>query len=139
MHAKSRQLHNMKQQSFPTDFIAYLGSSTLVGVKGGVERETFLNIWMVEVAGRVFARSWTKSNRSWFTAFLEEGVGQIQYGQQVLNVRGEQVRDTDLNLQVDQAYRAKYTQEHNLPYVAGITQPEYHNYTMEFIFENQSI
>ncbi|GGG28133.1 DUF2255 family protein [Pontibacter amylolyticus] len=126
----------MKQQQFPTDFIAFLASSTLVGVKGGIARETFLNIWMVEVAGRVFARSWAKSNRSWFTAFVEESVGQIQYGQSVLNVKGERVNDTDLNLLIDEAYKAKYTQEHNLPYVAGITQPEYHPYTMEFIFDS---
>ncbi|MCP2044015.1 DUF2255 family protein [Pontibacter sp. HSC-36F09] len=129
----------MKQKQFPTDFIDYLCLSTLVGIKGGVTRETFLNIWMVEVAGRVFARSWSKSNKSWFTAFIEEGVGQIQYGQSLLNVRGEQTKYTDLNLLIDDAYKAKYTQEHNLPYVAGITQPEYHFYTMEFIFEGLSV
>lgn len=128
-------MNPMKQQQFPAEFIEYLGSSTLVGIKGGTARETFLNIWMVEVAGRVFARSWAKSNKSWFTAFLEEGAGQLQYGQRVLNVRGVQTHDAELNLLIDDAYKAKYTQEHNLPYVAGITQPEYHYYTMEFIFD----
>ncbi|MBX0331628.1 DUF2255 family protein [Pontibacter sp. HSC-14F20] len=93
---------------------------------------------MVEVGGRVFSRSWAKSDRSWFTAFIEEGVGQIQHGQRVLNVRRERLKDTYLNMLIDDAYKAKYTEEHNLPYVAGITQPEYHQYTMEFIFDSLS-
>lgn len=127
----------MITKPFPEDFIIYLQQHTLVGVKGGLFRENFLSIWMVEVAGRVFARSWTKSNRSWFTAFQEQGTGQLKYGERVIQVTGKANNNPDLNLQIDEAYRKKYTQEHNLVYVKGITQPEYHQYTMEFFFQEQ--
>jgi len=127
----------MRIKTFPEDFLTYLKQNTLAGVKGGLVRETFLNIWMVEVDGRVFARSWEKSSRSWFTAFQEQGTGQIKYGDKVMNVSGITNNDPDQNLLIDEAYRKKYTQEHNLFYVNGITQPEYRNYTMEFIFDSE--
>ncbi len=43
---------------------------------------------MVEVDNRIFARSWNKSHKSWFTEFLTSGCGQIKYGQNIINVRG---------------------------------------------------
>ncbi|AKQ47092.1 hypothetical protein TH63_17925 [Rufibacter radiotolerans] len=123
----------MNNLHFPQEGLDYLESHTLAGVKGGTDRDKFLDIWMVAVEGRVFARSWAKSNRSWFTAFQEQGVGELKLGDQVLKVTGKQLTDAHMNLLVDQAYKKKYTQEHNLIYVQGITQPEYHAYTMEFI------
>ena len=125
---------NSQTQKFPADFIEYLQNNSLVEIKGGLIRERFLEIWKVTYEGRVFARSWEKSKKSWFTAFLEEGTGQIKFGDQVISVKGIQVTDPALNRQVDAAYRAKYTQERNLFYVDGITQPSYYDYTMEFIF-----
>lgn len=120
--------------TFPQDVYQYLQEHTLVGIKGGQKREQFLEIWMVVVGKRVFARSWKKSEKSWFTAFLSEGVGQIQYGDEVVDVIGRQVNREDLALndQINQAYLAKYIQEHNRPYALGMTQEEYRDYTMEF-------
>ncbi|GAB2543134.1 DUF2255 family protein [Rufibacter soli] len=122
----------MTTYPFSQKSLDYLASNTLAGVKGGTDRDKFLDIWMVTVEGRVFARSWAKSSRSWFTAFQEQGVGELKLGDQVLKVTGKQLTDAHMNLLVDQAYKQKYTQEHNLSYVEGITQPEYHAYTMEF-------
>lgn len=124
----------MVLMTFPQDFYQYLEEHTLVGIKGGQTREQFLEIWMVVVGKRVFARSWNKSERSWFTAFLSEGMGQIQYGDNVVDVVGRQTNreDVALNEQINQAYLEKYTQEHNKPYALGITQEEYRDYTMEF-------
>ena len=68
---------------FPSSFYDYLRDCTLVGIKGGRDRTTFLDIWMVSVEGRVFARSWNKSEKSWFTAFRDAGEGQIRYGDTV--------------------------------------------------------
>lgn len=118
---------------FPPEFLAHLETRTLVGIKGGTSRKTFLDIWMVEVDGRVFARSWSKSERSWFTAFLNEKVGQIRFGTIELDVRGEKLSsDSDLHQRIHQAYLDKYTQLENVPYARGISKPEYENFTMEF-------
>ncbi|MGB3616939.1 MAG: DUF2255 family protein [Catalinimonas sp.] len=119
---------------FPADFYAYLRTHTLLGIKGGRMRPTFLDIWMVEVDGRVFARSWGRSERSWFGAMRAEGVGQVRYGERVIDVRGEPlVGDVEMTRRIDEAYRAKYTQPANRPYAEGITRPEYADWTMELL------
>lgn len=118
---------------FPEDFYQHLREHSLTGIKGGPDRETFLEIWFVQVDGRVFARSWNKSKRSWFTAFQETGVGAIQYGDNILQVTGKQLPENpELNQRIDQAYLARFTEPANIPYAQGIAQLEYHSYTMEF-------
>ncbi len=125
--------------SFSKEFYTFLEENTLVGIKGGMKRERFLQIWMVEVNQRVFARSWNKSARSWFTAFLEEGAGQIKFGESIFNVTGQKLAsDAQMTALINQAYLAKYNQPYNVSYAKGITQPEYAEYTMEFFFESAS-
>lgn len=121
---------------FPSSFFDYLATHTLIEIKGGVERKSFLSIWMVNVGQRVFARSWNKSAKSWFTAFQETGLGQVKYGDQVLDIRGEKLgSDSSLHPLINQAYLEKYTQERNLFYAQGITQPEYAEFTLEFFYD----
>ncbi len=121
--------------TFPDDFYDYLNNNTLTGIKGGLERDSFLNIWMVEVDKRIFARSWNKSKRSWFTEFQNSGKGQVKYGDKVILVEGRKLDATDsIHDSINKAYLAKYTQERNLKYAQGITQPEYTNYTLELFF-----
>lgn len=122
---------------FPADFYNFLKENTLVEIKGGMERPTFLPIWMVEVDKRIFARSWNRSERSWFTEFQKSGVGQIKYGERVMNVAGRKLEENDaINRQISEAYIKKYDQPQNLKYSEGISQPEYFNYTMEFTFQD---
>ena len=45
--------------------IQYINSHNLIGIKAGKERETFLEIWMVTVENRIFARSWGFAEKSW--------------------------------------------------------------------------
>ena len=65
---------------FPNDFYQYLSENTLVGIKAGNERDRFIDIWVVEVNMRIFARTWSKSENSWFTTFLRGENGKIKYG-----------------------------------------------------------
>lgn len=126
----------MNEMMFPVELIEYLDSHTLIEIKGGVDRETFLKIWMVSVDNRIFARSWTMSSKSWFTEFVKQEIGQLKFGENVITVSGKQLFDDELNRLVDQAYKQKYTQQENIIYVNGITEPKYHNYTMEFFYLN---
>ncbi|MDY7394633.1 DUF2255 family protein [Aureibaculum sp. 2210JD6-5] len=121
--------------NFPTDFYNYLNNSTLIEIKGGLERKTFLSIWMVTVGTRVFARSWNKSEKSWFTELLKTGVGQIKYGNKIINVKGKKLNTNDeVNSLINDAYLKKYTQKENIKYAEGITQPEYSDYTIELFY-----
>ncbi|MBN8684151.1 MAG: DUF2255 family protein [Chitinophagales bacterium] len=121
------------QRTFPPDFYEHLQINSLTGIKAGQNRSTFLDIWMVNVEGRIFARSWGKSEKSWFTTLQQEPFGQIQYGDKVLNIRGVKCEDPNLNRQIDEAYLQRYTTEASRPYAIGISQPEYADYTMEFV------
>ncbi|MBK8698571.1 MAG: DUF2255 family protein [Saprospiraceae bacterium] len=125
----------MKSTPFPTTFLAYFEKHTLIGIIGGSTRTQFLDIWMVNVDGRIFARSWEKSERSWFTAMRDEGVGKIKFGEVVLNVKGSPFADAEFNLRIDDAYRQRYTAAESRFYVEGITRPEYSQYTMELFFD----
>ncbi|MAQ75881.1 MAG: hypothetical protein CL613_06075 [Aquimarina sp.] len=123
-----------EKKEFPQDFCKYLKSHTLIGIKGGEEPRSFLDIWMVEVNGRIFARSWNKSKRSWFTAFVDTGSGQIKYRDKIIGVKGVKLNPGNkIQSDIDAAYLSKYTQPENLSYAEGISQPEYYDYTMEFI------
>lgn len=121
---------------FPGSFYEHLVQHTLTGIKGGTEHNSFLDIWMVNVDGRIFVRSWGKSNKSWFTALLKEGIGQIKYGDNIIGIKGVKCTDATLNKKIDEAYKARYITPENLPYVAGITKAEYLHYTIELIFMN---
>lgn len=124
---------DIQNYGFPKDFYQYLEENTLTGIKAGKDRTTFLNIWMVNVEGRIFARSWGKSSRSWFTTLLDEKKGQIKYGEKVINIKAVQCKDPLLNAKINKAYRMRYTTPENLPFAIGITQPDYANFTMEFL------
>lgn len=123
---------------FDKDLYEYLNTHTRIEIKGGLDRPTFLPIWMVNVNGRLFSRSWNKSDRSWFTEFIATGRGQIKYGDKIINVVGYKIDSNDeINKKIDAAYLQKYTKPENIPYAKGITQPEYANYTMEFKLEEK--
>lgn len=123
---------------FPKDFYNYLTNNTLIEIKGGLKRPTFLPIWMVEVDNRIFARSWNKSEKSWFTEFRNQGIGEIKYGDRIIRVKGQKVDSAnEMNHRISEAYIRKYNQPRNLKYSEGISQPEYFDYTMEFFYTDR--
>ena len=123
---------------FPKDFYKHLSEQNYTEVKGGIERKTFLEIWVVTVNNRVFARSWNKSRRSWFTETQKTGVGKLKYKNQVINVTGKKVDgSSEMHNLINNAYRERYTEPENIFYVNGICQPEYTNYTMEFFYSEK--
>lgn len=118
------------------ELIKYLNANTLVEIMGGIEREKFTEIWMVNVEDRIFARSWNRSDKSWFTEFKKSGSGKIKFGKNIVNVKGIKIdKDDEINHRIDNAYLEKYIQPENIKYAKGITQPEYADFTMEFLLE----
>lgn len=125
--------------NFPEDFYSHLQEHNYTEIKGGIERNTFLEIWMVSVNNRVFARSWNKSARSWFTAFLETGVGELKYGDKVVHVKGKKLdASAPIQEEINQTYIERYNQKENIFYSEGITKPEYLDYTMEFFYSEKT-
>lgn len=94
--------------------INYINSHNLIGIKARKERETFLEIWMVTVDNKIFARSWGFAERSWYSTFLNDSNGEIKCGNQVFKIRAEIPKDLDrLNERISQAYLNKYNSGEN--------------------------
>ena len=119
---------------FPAEFLESVNTHNLTGVRaGGPERE-FLEIWVVEVQGRLFARSWGLARRSWYTAFLDGQEGELQSGGNCIAVRGNVPEDLDLIADAISAeYLRRYNQGDNAVYAQGIAGPEHVARTLEFV------
>ena len=77
---------------------------------------------------------WYKNERSWFTAFLQNKKGEINYGGKIIKVKGVKLDSKDaLHKKINKAYIEKYTQRGNVKYAVGFSDPGYTDYTLEFI------
>lgn len=115
--------------------INFIQSNNLIGIKAGHDRETFLEIWMVTVEERIFARSWGFAERSWYNQFLKNPSGEIQCGDEVFQIKAQVPKnEEDLVNKINEAYLEKYTKtEHNKKYAEGIVKDIHIEKTMEFI------
>jgi len=124
-------------ERFPKLFLKCINETQITSVRAGKNREKFTGIWMVEVKGRIFARSYNLSKRSWYTAFLIGDSGDIRCAKEIIPVRG--VKPPDLGVITDainKAYEKKYLlKAYNNKWVDGLCQPERIARTMEFICE----
>jgi hypothetical protein len=114
--------------------IDFIKSHNLIGLKAGAERETFLEIWMVVVNNRVFARSWGFAEKSWYNTFLSDNKGHLKCGETIYKI--EAVIPKDLNQlteQINTAYLNKYNFGSNAAYAQGIIEQKHIDKTMEFI------
>ena len=122
----------MEQHSFA---INYIKSNNLIGIKAGTSRTTYLEIWMVVVENRIFARSWGLAEKSWFNTFLSDPiVGKIKCGDVEISITAKIPTDlVPLSDKISQAYIDKYTAPENLKYAQGIAGNVHVEKTMEFI------
>ena len=116
------------------DIIHFVENNSLIGLKAGNERPDFLEIWMVVVKGRVFARSWAMSERSWYTTFLKNKEGFIKCGDWVSAINGIVPLDLpELGEEINKAYIKKYDFGANSVYVQEIIEKNRMDKTMEFV------
>lgn len=115
--------------------LQHIRTHNLTGIKAGPDRDTFLDIWMVVVEDRIFARSWGLAPKSWYNTFLAHPFGQIKCGDQIWAVQARPLTDDPAMTQkINQAYLDKYdTDPHNAFYAKGIISPQHAQQTMELI------
>jgi hypothetical protein len=104
-------------------------------VRAGKGREKFTGIWMVVVDGRIFGRSYTLSERSWYTALASGETGDIKCTKEIVAVKGVKPKDIkNITDAVNKAYEKKYlVKGYNKKWVDGLAEPERVARTMEFI------
>lgn len=114
--------------------VHYISSNNLTGIKAGQERPSFLEIWMVVVDERIFARSWGFAAKSWYNTFLTEPHGKIKCGDQEFNIVAKIPDDLyEITSKINTAYLDKYNSGDNAKYATGITEPQHSDKTMEFV------
>lgn len=114
----------------------YIREKNLIGIKAGLQRPHFLNIWMVVVENRIFARSWGLAEKSWYNTFLENSEGQIECGNTIYYIKALIPDDLDqITDEINKAYLEKYNSGVNSKYAIGIIEEKHIGKTMEFIID----
>lgn len=121
------------EQSTQELAVQLINRTNLIGIRAGAERETFTNIWMVTVGNRIFARSWSLAEKSWYNTFLMDTIGHIQCGEKQFQIKAcIPEHSSDLHAAISAAYLIKYNHGKNSKYATGITAQKHVEKTMEF-------
>jgi hypothetical protein len=123
------------KRGFPKDVVAAIREGKILGIRAGTKPHRIIGIWAVVVENRVFVRSWSLKERSWYRAFLEEPVGVIEVDGREIPVRAVFTRSERLKTAVDRAYREKYNTPGSLHYVRGFARKKRRDTTTELVPE----
>lgn len=104
------------RRRFPKDVLASIRGGKILGIRAGTKPHRFIGIWAVVVEGRVFVRSWSLKERSWYRTFLEEPRGTINVDGREIEVRAVQTRSERLKAAIDRAYLEKYKTPGSIKY-----------------------
>jgi hypothetical protein len=118
---------------FPARVIAAIRNGKYFGIRAGRAPHRFIGIWMVEVGGRVFVRSWTMKRDGWYRTLLAEKHGAIQAGPREVRVRARRVTSERVKDAVSAAYFAKYDTPASLKYCRGFARGRRRETTTELV------
>ena len=122
-------------KTFSKSFLQCISETQITSVRVGKDRTKFTGIWMVEVDGRIFGRSYNLSEKSWYNALLNGHDGDIKCGKEIIPVKGKKPADVDIITDaINKAYEKKYmVKAYNKKWVDGLAEPDRVARTMEFI------
>jgi hypothetical protein len=116
---------------FPKDIVAAIRDGKILGIRAGTKPHRVIGIWAVVVENRVFVRSWSLKQRSWYRTFLDEPVGVIVVDGREIPVRAAFTRSERLKTAVDKAYREKFNTPGSRHYVRGLASKKRRDTTTE--------
>jgi hypothetical protein len=116
---------------FPAAVLAAIRTGKYFGIRADAVPHRFTGIWMVEVRGRVFARSWTSKRTGWYHTLLKDPRGAIRVDRREIAVRARRVRSERLKDLVSAAYFAKYHTAAAVKYCRGFARGRRRETTME--------
>lgn len=122
-------------KKFSKVFLKCINETQITSVRTGKDRTKFTGIWMVVVKDRIFGRSYYGAERSWYTALLNVGHGDIKCGNEIIPIKGLKPPDIKtITKVINEAYEKKYlVKAYNKKWVDGLCEPERVARTMEFI------
>ena len=117
----------------PDAAIAWIAKSKVLGIRAGTKPHRIIGIWAVVVERRVFVRSWSMKERSWWRTFLEDPSGVIEVNGKQIPIRAIRTRSERLKDAVDEAYAAKYNTPGSLHYVKDFRTKKRRDTTTELV------
>jgi hypothetical protein len=130
---QGRAANMTRKQTFPKNVVKEIHNSKILGLRAGSTAHRFIGIWVVVVEGRVFVRSWSLKQRSWYRTFLEDPTGRINLNGREFAIRAIQTRSERLKDAVTEAYRAKYSTPGSLAYVSDMSKGPSRESTTELV------
>ena len=121
------------ERRFPKQIVTAIRDSKILGIRAGTAPHRIIGIWVVVVEGRVFVRSYSLKERSWYRTFLEEPRGLIEVNGKQMKVRPVFTRSERLKKLVDGAYAEKYNTPGSLQFVKGFKRKKRRDTTTELV------
>jgi hypothetical protein len=123
----------MKNRRFDKATLEAIREGKRLGIRAGTKPHRIIGIWAVVVEGRVFVRSWSLKERSWYRTFLEEPQGVIEVNGRTIPVRAVFTRSERLKDAVDRAYAEKFTTPSAGMFVRGFKNKKRRDTTTELL------
>jgi len=117
----------------PHAVVAWIAKSKILGIRAGSQAHRIIGIWAVVVERRVFVRSWSMKERSWWRTFLEDPAGIIEADGKQIPIRAVRTRSERLKDAVDEAYAAKYNTPGSRQYVKDFRTKKRRDTTTELV------
>ena len=118
---------------FSKAIVSAIRDGKILGVRAGTKPHRVIGIWAVVVEGRVFVRSYTLKERSWYRTFLEEPRGIIEVEAKQIPVRPVFTRSERLKKLVDRAYAEKFPTPGSRQFVEGFKEKKRRDTTTELV------
>jgi hypothetical protein len=118
---------------FPGKTIAAIRDGKILGIRAGTRPHRVIGIWAVVVEGRVFVRSYSLKERSWYRTFLKEPRGIIVVNDREIAVRPICTRSERLKKLVDRAYAEKFPTPGSRVFVKGFKEKKRRDTTTELV------
>ena len=105
----------------------------ILGIRTGTKPHRIIGIWAVVVEGRVFVRSYSLKERSWYRTFREDPRGVIEVNGKQFKVRPVFTRSERLKKLVDKAYAEKFPTPGSRVFVEGFKEKKRRDTTTELV------
>lgn len=127
----NKEISTMEYQNL----IQCINNTDITTIRQG-EKHKFIDMWMVVVDDRIFARSWRGAKNGWYYKFLKDSKGAIQCGDKFYEIEGIVPNDLDeLNQKINEAYTQKYGNGEYPKIAKEMIEPERMNRTLELIIK----
>lgn len=122
-----------RARRFPKSIAAAIHAARILGIRTGTKPHRIIGIWAVVVEGRVFVRSYSLKERSWYRTFHEDPRGVIEVNGKQFKVRPVFTRSERLKKLVDKAYAEKFPTPGSRVFVEGFKEKKRRDTTTELV------